>query len=100
MRVFIDFISSWFMSLIISCCPPPVFTLMQECWQPNPLHRKRPQEIMRDMNQLLMKSMNTRIKTGPIYVPIDPEYEVPTHALATPTNSGNSFANGTSNFGL
>ena len=55
---------------------------------------------MRDMNQLLMKSMNTRIKTGPIYVPIDPEYEVPTHAMATPTNSGNSFANGTTNFGL
>ena len=81
-----------------SCCPPPVFRLMQECWQPNPLDRKRPQEIMRDMNQLLMKSLNTRIKTGPIYVPMDGEDVVSTHGLSTPINSGNSFSNGTSNF--
>ena len=66
-----------------SCCPPPVFVLMQECWQPNPLDRKRPQEIMRDMNQLLMKSLNTRVKTGPIYVSIDGEGETRA-GLATP----------------
>ena len=80
------------------CCPPTVFRLMLECWQPNPLDRKRPQEIMRDMNQLLMKSLNDR-KTGPIYVPIDGGDDVPPQPPTNPTNSVNG-TNGTRNFDL
>lgn len=37
-----------------------VYPLMKECWLPLPAQRKKPQAIMRDMNQLLYKVFNSR----------------------------------------
>ncbi len=36
-----------------------VYPLMKDCWLPLPAQRKKPQVIMRDMNQMLYK-----VRTG------------------------------------
>jgi Janus kinase 2/BCL2-associated athanogene 2 len=40
--------------------PAAVYPLMRECWEPHREARKRPQAIMRDMNQRLYKEYNSR----------------------------------------
>lgn len=36
-----------------SGCPVDIYTLMKECWDLDPYRRKKPQAIMRDVNQIL-----------------------------------------------
>jgi hypothetical protein len=37
-----------------------VYPLMKDCWLPLPAQRKKPQVIMRDMNQMLYKVRSAR----------------------------------------
>ncbi|CAG9764694.1 unnamed protein product [Ceutorhynchus assimilis] len=43
-------------------CPDEIYTLMTECWNADPHRRKQPQEISRDVNQLLYQVYNSRKK--------------------------------------
>ncbi|KAF7271454.1 hypothetical protein GWI33_015675 [Rhynchophorus ferrugineus] len=43
-------------------CPEEIYTLMMECWHADPHRRKQPQEISRDINQLLYQVYNSRKK--------------------------------------
>lgn len=41
-------------------CPNDIYQIMLECWDPDPHHRKRPQAVMRDINQILYQVFNSR----------------------------------------
>ncbi|XP_065168066.1 tyrosine-protein kinase hopscotch-like [Atheta coriaria] len=41
-------------------CPPEIYSILLECWNTDPASRKRPQEIMRDFNQMLYEVYNSR----------------------------------------
>ncbi|KDR06554.1 Tyrosine-protein kinase hopscotch [Zootermopsis nevadensis] len=43
-----------------SSCPVDIYTLMKECWDLDPYRRKKPQAIMRDVNQILYQVFNSR----------------------------------------
>ncbi|XP_030744957.1 tyrosine-protein kinase JAK2 isoform X2 [Sitophilus oryzae] len=41
-------------------CDDEIYTLMMECWHSDPHRRKQPQEVSRDINQLLYQVYNSR----------------------------------------
>ncbi|XP_069675687.1 tyrosine-protein kinase hopscotch [Periplaneta americana] len=43
-----------------SGCPVDIYRLMLECWDLDPYRRKKPQAIMRDINQILYQVFNSR----------------------------------------
>jgi len=64
----------------------PLYNIISDCWQPLQGQRKQPQEIMRDINQLLYKVFNSRRIHD--YVPIDLVSNCPsTPATLTPSHS-------------
>lgn len=40
-------------------CPPDIYRLILECWDMDPYRRKKPQAIMRDVNQILYQGILT-----------------------------------------
>jgi hypothetical protein len=40
-----------------SGCPADIYRLMLECWDMDPYRRKKPQAIMRDVNQILYQGI-------------------------------------------
>ncbi|XP_046997738.1 tyrosine-protein kinase hopscotch [Schistocerca americana] len=41
-------------------CPDAIYNLMSDCWDLDPYRRKKPQAIMRDINQILYEVFNSR----------------------------------------
>ena len=53
-QVFFIYPESGLRLRLLSVCVQ-VYPVMKECWLPLPAQRKKPQAIMRDMNQMLYK---------------------------------------------
>lgn len=47
--------------LIPNGCPSDIYRLILECWDMDPYRRKKPQAIMRDVNQILYQGILTLI---------------------------------------
>ena len=45
-------------------CPSDIYRLILECWDMDPYRRKKPQAIMRDVNQILYQGIVTRLFQG------------------------------------
>ena len=77
-------------------CPPgagQLYQVMLDCWAPHPQARKRPQAVMRDINQMLYKVYNSRRVHD--YVTIG-ETSVSTPATLTPDRRSLSSSPGSS----
>ncbi|XP_065205538.1 tyrosine-protein kinase hopscotch [Planococcus citri] len=54
-------------------CPDTVYYVMKECWNNETDHRKRPQAVMRDINQVLYQVYNARQRHS--YTTITPSFD-------------------------
>lgn len=52
-----------------SLCPEELYSLLKECWDGDPHRRKRPQAILRDINQMLyQRKILTLYLVRPFYI--------------------------------
>ena len=75
----------------------PMYSIINDCWQPVQGQRKRPQAIMRDINQLLYRVFNSRknheyvtIDVGPPS-PTTPATLTPSHSISASSRSSLSM---------